>query len=598
MDAADAAVKKMEDENKGALKGLVDKLGEIIKIIAEMKDKLMAALRKGWETIKLILADPIGFLSNLLSAVKGGLQAFVGNIVTHLKTALFEWLLGPLGAAGISVPRDFSLTSIFKLVLDVLGLTWPKIRQRAVAILGETTVKVLETAAEFVAIFIRGGPAALWEKIKESLSDLKSIVIDGIRDWVISTIVTQGVTRIVSMFNPAGAFVQACIAIYNVVMFLVERAAQIWAFVQSIIDSVHAIATGSIGGAIRLVEASLARLLPLVISFLARLIGLGGITGKILGIIRKIQAKVEQAIDKVIGFLGKGIKRMLSGISRGVTSLAKAGANKVADMIRQGKSVAVVRPLLAGIKAAMRLSMLDVSETKTAVVVKAAASPTETETVEKGKVGPLSFPRPKFSGKLTRAMKLKDGQARRHVISYSDMASHYTKGLAPKTFDDAWKDLAAVPQGANKVAVTKLASGDDAAHRTAIGGTAQKMLKAFNEDAENLSPGPTIPNSALQENVDLRALFEKQAVPDAPLTAIRTVETKTERPVDAAWLARTAGAQDKMKTGLSQHITKVVGKYMLPGGSLAISNSLGLEITASFDATTKSATLVVSKAAA
>ncbi|WP_147451525.1 hypothetical protein, partial [Corallococcus llansteffanensis] len=41
-DKADAALKKLEDENKGALKGLVDAIGEIIKILSEFKDKLMA----------------------------------------------------------------------------------------------------------------------------------------------------------------------------------------------------------------------------------------------------------------------------------------------------------------------------------------------------------------------------------------------------------------------------------------------------------------------------------------------------------------------------------------------------------------------------
>ncbi|MCE4536726.1 hypothetical protein LXT12_05610 [Pelomonas sp. P7] len=332
-DKADEALKQMQEENKGLVAGFLEKLGEIVKALMEFKSKLLGLLKKGMETIQLILDDPIGFLGNLLAAVKGGFNAFIGNIWTHLKAGFFKWLLGSLAAAGITLPSDLSLMSVFKLVLDVLGITYPKLRAKAVKLIGETAVTVIEKLAEYVQALFQGGVAALWEKVKDDLSSLKDMVIGAIQDWLIETVVKQAVTKIVSMFNPAGAIVQAIIAIYNVVMFVIEKAQQIMALVEAVINSVHAIATGAIGGAIAWIEKSLAAAVPVVIGFLARLLGLSGISDKIRGFIQKVQAKVDAAIDKVIGKIVGVVKKLFGKL--------KAGAAKVVQWWRHRKAINV-----------------------------------------------------------------------------------------------------------------------------------------------------------------------------------------------------------------------------------------------------------------
>jgi uncharacterized lipoprotein YmbA len=309
-DKANEALKKIQDENKGLVAGFIEKLAEVIKALMEFKDKLMAILRKGAETIKLIIADPLGFLSNLIAAVKGGIQAFVGNIWAHLKKGFMTWLFGALSGAGIEIPSDLSLPSILKLVLGVLGITYDRMRAKAVKLIGERNVKIIEKLVEYIRALITGGPAALWEKVKEDLSSLKAMVIDAIQNWLIETVVKQAVAKIVSMFNPAGAIIQAIIAIYNIVMFVVEKAQQIMAFVEAVVNSVHAIATGAIGGAIAWIEQALARTIPIVIGFLARLIGLGGISQKIKDFILKVQAKVDAAIDKAIAKVVAFVKKL------------------------------------------------------------------------------------------------------------------------------------------------------------------------------------------------------------------------------------------------------------------------------------------------
>jgi hypothetical protein len=311
-DKANEALKKLQDENKGLVQAFAEKLAEVIKAIMEFKAKLMAVIRKGEETIKLILNDPIGFLGNLINAVKGGISAFVGNIRTHLISGFNRWLFGNL-PPGVAIPSDLSLPSILKLVLGVLGITYDRMRAKAVALIGERNVRIIEKVVEYVTILVRGGPAALWEKVKEDLAALKDMVIEAIKNWLIETVIKQAVAKIVSMFNPVGAIVQAVIGIYNLVMFVVEKAQQIMTFIESVVNSINAIATGNIGAAVARVERALADAVPLVIGFLARLLGLSGITQKIRDFIVRVQARVDAAIDKAIAKIVATVKRLFGG---------------------------------------------------------------------------------------------------------------------------------------------------------------------------------------------------------------------------------------------------------------------------------------------
>ena len=68
----------------------------VISTILEMKNLLLKVLAKAVATIKVIIADPIGFLGNLVDAVGQGIRNFVGNILTHLKQGFFEWLFGEM----------------------------------------------------------------------------------------------------------------------------------------------------------------------------------------------------------------------------------------------------------------------------------------------------------------------------------------------------------------------------------------------------------------------------------------------------------------------------------------------------------------------
>ena len=98
-------------------------------------------------------------------------------------------------------------------------------------------------------------------------------------------------------------------------MFFVERASQIMDLINAIIDAIATIASGSANAAAA-IENALARSLPVAISFLASILGLGDISDKIKSILKKIQAPINKAIEWVLNLAKKtvgAIKGFLGG---------------------------------------------------------------------------------------------------------------------------------------------------------------------------------------------------------------------------------------------------------------------------------------------
>ena len=318
----EAKEQELREANKSLWQRVYDATVGLIKKILAFKDMLLTVLAKAASVIGDIISDPIGFLGNLVDGVMLGLKNFMGNIGTHLKKGLMEWLFGALAGAGLQLPETFDLQGIVSIVLQVLGLTYANFRARAVAIVGEPVVAALEQAAEVFKVIVTEGIPGLWRFIKDKLTDLKSMVLDAIFDFIQEKVIVAGITWVIGLLNPASAFFKACKAIYDIVMFFVNRGSQILALVNAVIDSIAAIAKGSIGVAATMVENALAKAIPVAIGFLASLLGLGDISGTIRKTIEKAQAPVNKAIDWVIN---------------GAVKVVKAAGNLVKGLVGGGK---------------------------------------------------------------------------------------------------------------------------------------------------------------------------------------------------------------------------------------------------------------------
>lgn len=325
--------------------------------------QVMGIIHRAGDVIDTIVRNPIGFAGNLVNAVRGGLSQFVTNILTHLRTGLFGWLTGALRGA-VQLPQRFDFGGILSMVANMLGLTWPWLRERLVRTLGERTVRLVETGVDWVRDIATRGLAAVSQRLGDMASGFVDTVIGGIRDWVANSIVGAAITRLISMFNPAGAVIQAILAVYNTIRFFIERAQQLGALAESVFGSIAAIASGSLDAAKNAVEQALGRAVPVVLGFLARLMGLGDVAAPVRNILTRIRGAVDGAADRVIGWVS-GVARRLTGRggrapAAGAQESEAAAVRDATGMLsRPGATASSVRASLVGLRQRHGLRVAD-----------------------------------------------------------------------------------------------------------------------------------------------------------------------------------------------------------------------------------------------
>ena len=323
--AVNAALAILQAAITGDWAGLIIKVLEAILRVAGIDPaEVYAFIGRAQETIQIIVDDPGAFLGHLVDAFVGGVQNFADNFLTHLQAGIIGWLTGALGSAGITIPERFDLFGVLDLVRQILGLTWERLRAKAVRLIGEQNVERLEFIASYIETLITGGWGALWERIQQDLGTLVDTILDGIKNYLIERIIIAAITRLATLFNPVGAIVQLVLAVYNFYTFLRDQIQRIYAVLQTIVNAIGDIARGVIEPAALRVEEVLASLLPLAIDLLARLLGLGNVGARVREIIEQVQATVDRAIDALI-------ERVLSAFRGGGAAGAQPGAQQPAE---------------------------------------------------------------------------------------------------------------------------------------------------------------------------------------------------------------------------------------------------------------------------
>lgn len=292
---------------------------EIVKIVVEVIliimnfpfDLINKIIANAMKSFHLIKADPIGFLKNLLRAIKEGFIQFFDNILQHLIQGLVGWLTMELKDAGVPELKDLSLKGVISWVLEVLGISmekiWeklakhPKIGPAKVAKI-RGAINTLEGIWTFIKDVQERGMAAIWDKIQEQLSNLWTTVLDAVKNWIMEKIITQVTVKLLSMLDPTGimAVVNSCIAIYKAIQSFIKYLRQMLEIVSSFVEGVAEIASGNTKKAADFLERTLAKGIPIVIGFLANQVGLGGIGKKIGEMIEKAREMVDKALDWLV----------------------------------------------------------------------------------------------------------------------------------------------------------------------------------------------------------------------------------------------------------------------------------------------------------
>ena len=335
LDAIDRFVK---DPAKFIIEGLLEILG--IPPAA-----FWAVVAKVQKVVKDIADDPMKFANNLMKAVGQGFSQFFDHILTHLLKGFINWLTGGLASVGVTLPKDASLKSIVTFILQLMGITWPRIRKLLVKHIGEKNVALIEKVYNIVANLIALGPEGVFEMIKEKLNpeNILKTVIKAAVDYTVKAVIKAVSVRILLLFNPAGAIFQALEAIYKVLKWIFVNAARIFHLVETIVNGIADIIAGSIGGMANAVEGALAQLIPPVIDFLADYLGFGDLPDKVRDTIVDLQAWVEEKLDEVIGWLVEKGKALLESL--GLAKKDKKDEKGEADVTRSASMAGVSHQL-------------------------------------------------------------------------------------------------------------------------------------------------------------------------------------------------------------------------------------------------------------
>ncbi|MBK7465775.1 MAG: hypothetical protein IPJ43_02570 [Saprospiraceae bacterium] len=144
-----AAIDKRIEEMKEAMKGAISKLAGLL-VDALLKlfkwalskigvsyESLKDIVSKGIKVVTSLVTSPGSFISNMISAVSGGISKFVDNFLTHLKNGFFEWLTGTVSGAGITLPDTWDLKGIFFFIGQVVGLGWDNLKEKLGIVVGK-----------------------------------------------------------------------------------------------------------------------------------------------------------------------------------------------------------------------------------------------------------------------------------------------------------------------------------------------------------------------------------------------------------------------------------------------------------------------------
>ncbi|HYW71715.1 MAG TPA: DUF4157 domain-containing protein [Pyrinomonadaceae bacterium] len=344
--------------------------------------RVIAIFRRARATFNTIIQNPVGFLRNLLGAVGQGVRQFSRNILTHLRQGVIAWLTGPVARAGIQMPEQWDLRGVLWFVLQILGLTWDRVRQKLVTLMGERVVAALETGFQLIQeIRERGLVQALRDRVTEFFGQLREQALGSIRSFIQERMVGAAITQLVSLLSPVGAVIQAIIKTYTTVKFFIDRINQILDLVESVVNSIAAIAAGTIGPAANFIESTMARTIPVILDFFARFIGLGDVGGHVQRVIQGLQQRVDQMLDRAVEWIRTMAQRLMQRLSGGspeerLTQALTAAQSAVNRFARRRVGAVILRPLIEVIRVRYQLQTLESVPRGTHWVVRGVVNPT------------------------------------------------------------------------------------------------------------------------------------------------------------------------------------------------------------------------------
>jgi phage-related protein len=313
----------------GAIMDIFRALLEILNVPVEL---VVSIFDKAGSAIDLIVDNPIQFLKNFLRAIWQGFKLFFEGFVRNVLLAIAGWLFGQLGSLGITMPTDLSFRSIFKLVVQILGITVDHIfrlladrvgPERAAQI--RRVYNTLAGAWEWVKVAITEGVPGVWRMLQEKINDLWETVRDTAIGWLTTNIIRRATAQLLTMLDPTGimAVVNAILAIYAAIKTAVEYLRQILEMVNKVLDGIISLARGVIAPAAGVFKDALIGALSVAIGFLANYLRLGGIAQQIRDAIVALREKVDVALRWIIDKAVSAVEAIVGAVRSAAAAIAE-----------------------------------------------------------------------------------------------------------------------------------------------------------------------------------------------------------------------------------------------------------------------------------
>lgn len=335
LDDLNARFEKAKIENMSWLDRAIAAVKAVINTIIELKNAIKAIAKKAAAYAERIIDDPITFFGNLSDSVGQGFKNFKANIDKHLLKGVLEWLTGSMSGTDIVMPKELNFEGITSLVLQILGFTIKKVKNLIIDIIGKERFEFIEKGVDetlaagnkilnVFKILNEKGVAGLWEFIIDEFKDLKDMLIDTVKNFVVETITKKAIEILLSLLIPGAGFIRAAQLLIRFVITLFQKAAQIVKIIDGIIDTFGDILNNNLAAATEKVEAVFGRFISLAISFLAAVLGIDGLVGKVQ---KFIQQKIKPRIDTILNGIALKVKQVVTKI--GLTKVIDKSMNAV-----------------------------------------------------------------------------------------------------------------------------------------------------------------------------------------------------------------------------------------------------------------------------
>ena len=350
LEKLDSLFEKALEENKSWLAKAADAIAGAINTIIELGKTLKRIASKAGKYISRIMAAPGKFFDNLSNGIGQGFTNFKNRIDQHLIKGVLSWLTGSMREMNIVLPENYDFQGIVGLIMQILGISVEKVKKIIENIIGKKQYEFLQKGVEkgmaagnrileIFQILSTEGISGLWIFIKLEFGNLKEMLIDTAKSFVIEAITKKATAVLLSLLIPGAGFIRAAELLIRFVTTLFQKAAEIMRIIEGVIDTFGDILENNVAKAAEKVENVLGGFISLAISFLAGVLGLNGIAQKVQ---KFIQEKIQPKVEKVLNKIGETIKMVLDKL--GITKLidkAMSGAEKGKAWIDDKKQSAI-----------------------------------------------------------------------------------------------------------------------------------------------------------------------------------------------------------------------------------------------------------------